>query len=343
MHQNSPLLPLDKCIILLSYINERNPTLFMDIIQTLSSHNSEIILNRLKEKPLYNKEEVRSVLEEYNDIVVDHTQVFPNESFKTQIQSNLSADSHQLNTGDISHSFLGRLSIDSILTLINVEPVFFTGLLCHMLPRNEFAKLLLHIPEDTAKDGFSYYTKIMPANSTLLIELTDYYFENLSQIDQKKESTPDKRSKDIAQIVELLPNSNNAIINSIVPSDIRDLVEESLLSIDDLARYSPKDQQVILSSFESSETLAKILSLLPEELCSTLINTCLTSRQMEIVSEELEIIKNIPLSEDNKTHFANQLIQQIRTLERNQKINELSSELPTSNLFKSEDPDKNAA
>ena len=92
MHQNSPLLPLDKCIILLSYINERNPTLFMDIIQTLSSHNSEIILNRLKEKPLYNKEEVRSVLEEYNDIVVDHTQVFPNESFKTQIQSNLSAD-----------------------------------------------------------------------------------------------------------------------------------------------------------------------------------------------------------------------------------------------------------
>ena len=64
---------------------------------------------------------------------------------------------------------------------------------------------------------------------------------------------------------------------------------------------------------------------------------------MEIVSEELEIIKNTPLSEDNKTHFANQLIQQIRTLERNQKIKELSSELPTSNLFKSEESDKNAA
>ena len=67
MHKNK-LTALDKCIVLLSYVNDRNPGLFIQIIESVPKHHSQEILTRLKERPLYGKDEVQDVLEEFNDL-----------------------------------------------------------------------------------------------------------------------------------------------------------------------------------------------------------------------------------------------------------------------------------
>lgn len=88
--QKNNLSSLDKCIILLSYVNDKNPSLFVKIIESIPKHHSQEILTRLKEaRPIYDKEEVHQVLEEYNDLTVEKTMLFPNESFKDHLQKKL--------------------------------------------------------------------------------------------------------------------------------------------------------------------------------------------------------------------------------------------------------------
>ena len=249
--------------------------------------------------------------------------LFPTDSFKEHLQSKLSSPAIEPSVNVSQFSFLDSISKDTLIALINQEPAYFTGLLCHMLPKDEFASLLSSIPESVAQNGLSYYTKINPTNASFMHELTEYYIERAQQMDQKISSQQANRSKDIAQILELLPNSNKDSLKSIIPADISwSLIEDSLLNINDLTHYSPKEQQIILSALPTNQALAELLSILPSSLCNQLVTQCLTTRQADIVTEELAILKN-PLSEETIKKISNDFIQLIRKLERDQKISEL--------------------
>ena len=326
MHKNK-LTSLDKCIILLSYVNDRNPGLFIQIIESVPKHHSQEILTRLKERPLYEKDEVQDVLEEFNDLAVEKTMLFPNESFKDHLQKKLfDGDSETRPTSQHKLSFLDSISIDSLIELVHHEPSYFIGLLCHMMSKEEFAEILSKIPNSLAKDGLMYYTKISISTPAFLSELTQFYIDRIQKMDLNPSQSTNMHSKDIAQILELLPDSNKDALKSIVPSDISwNVIEDNLLSIEDIQFYPPKEQQIILSSIESSEELGRTLSIIPSHIRIQLMKDCLTTRQFDILSEEIEQLKSNPLSKKDTTDISNTFIKRIRQLQSNGTIPEIDT------------------
>tara|TARA_A100001015_G_scaffold316268_1_gene430099 strand:+ start:1129 stop:2127 length:999 start_codon:yes stop_codon:yes gene_type:complete len=326
MHKNK-LTSLDKCIVLLSYINDRNPSLFTTIIEQIPNHHSQEILGRLKECPLYEKDQVQTVLEEYHDLTVEKTMLFPNESFKEHLQqkqSEKNKDNRVLSQQ--KRSFLDSASIDALIELIPNEPDYFVGLLCHMMGKEEFAEILSKIPNDLAKKGLMYYTKINIDNPSFLNELSQFYFEKIQKLKLRPKKTNIKQSKDIAEILELLPNSNKNTLKSIIPADISwNIIEDNLLDIEDIQYYPAKFQQVILSSIKSSETLARILSIIPSYIRIQLMKDCLTSRQFNIISEEIDQLKSNPLSEKDTIDISNNFIKQLRKLQSDQIIPDIQT------------------
>ena len=316
--QKNNLSSLDKCIILLSYVNDKNPPLFVKIIESNPRN-----FTRLKEElPIYNKEEVHQVLEEYNDLTVEKTMLFPNESFKDHLQKKLfDVDCEKPMSNHQKSAFLETISIQSILKMVNQEPNYFIGLLCHMMTNEEFAQLLSQIPHEQAKNGLRYYTKMSISNLDFLSELTEFYIDRIQKSDVKTHKTTDSQTQDLAHILELLPDANKEAMKAIIPPDISwNIIEKNLLSVEDIQFYPPKDQHLILSSIRSSEELAKTLSIIPSHIRIKLMKECLTPRQFNIVSEEIELLKANPLSEKDIAMISNAFIKHMRKLQHQNMI-----------------------
>ncbi len=325
--QKNKLTALDKCIVLLSYINDRNPALFAQILESLPNHHSQEILTRLKECPLYERNEVEHVLQEYNDLTVEKTMLFPNESFKEHLQRKLSTELNDVRvTNPAKRNFLDIISTDVLAEFISYEPRYFVGLLCHIMNKEEFAELLSKIPSDIAKTGLSFYTKITISNPTFLNELTNFYIDRIQKMNLKAQKSNRTYSKDIAEILELLPDANKDTLKSIIPADISwHVIEGNLLSVDDIQYYPPKEQQIILSSIESSSELAKILSIIPSHIRTQLMRDCLTTRQFNIISEEIEQLKSTPFSAKDIANISNGFVQHLRKLQSNGFIAEIDT------------------
>ncbi len=325
MHKNK-FTALDKCIVLLSYINDRNPELYVKIIESLPSHYSQEILNRLKDCPLYDRLEVEKVLEEYHDLTVEKTVLFPKESFKEHLQRKQS-DTHEDTPFDFhqKRSFLDSVSMDSLVEIINHEPVFFVGLLCHMMSKEEYAILLSKLPDNLAKIGLNYYTKIRISNPAFLSELSQFYIDRIQKTDIKPQKSNQYYSKDIAEILELFPNSNKDNLRSIIPADISwNVIEDALMTIDDIEFYPEKFQQLIFSTIQSSQEIAQVLSVIQHRIRTNLMKACFTTRQLNIISEEIEHLKSNPLSNQEMIDISNRFIKHIRSLQKNGTIPEIT-------------------
>ena len=186
-----------------------------------------------------------------------------------------------------------------------------------MMTNEEFAQLLSQIPHEQAKNGLSYYTKMSISNLGFLSELTEFYIERIQKSDAKMNKTTASQTQDIAHILELIPDANKEAMKAIIPSDISwNIIEKNLLSVEDIQFYPAKDQQLILSSIRSSEELAKTLSIIPSHIRIKLMKECLTPRQFNIVSEEIELLKANPISEKDISVISNSFIKHMRNLQQ---------------------------
>ena len=130
MTKNNNITSLEKFIILLTFVNEHNPGLFGQIIAGLPRKFSQDILNQLKiKRPLYSKDEVSAVLNEYNDLAIEKTMLFPNESFKDHLQQKLADIAPSIK--EPSHSNHEKAyNLTELRALLKNEPDYFSGLLC---------------------------------------------------------------------------------------------------------------------------------------------------------------------------------------------------------------------
>lgn len=114
--------------------------------------------------------------------------------------------------------------------MVNQEPNYFIGLLCHMMTNDEFAQLLSQVPHEQARNGLRYYIKISISNSGFLSELTQFYIDRIQKSDANSNKTTDSKTQDLAQILELLPDANKDAMKAIIPSDISwSLIEKKLI------------------------------------------------------------------------------------------------------------------
>ncbi|MGC6367093.1 MAG: FliG C-terminal domain-containing protein [Candidatus Marinamargulisbacteria bacterium] len=314
MTKNNNLSSLDKCIILLTFVNEHNPGLFGQIIAGLPRKFSQDILNQLKiKRPLYSKDEVSAVLNEYNDLAIEKTMLFPNESFKDHLQQKLADIAPSIK--EPSHSNHEKTyNLTELRALLKNEPDYFSGLLCHLIPTTEFSKLMGMIPKETAQRSLAYFTKINIRSQQFKSELAEFIHEKTNQDGVSYQET-DQQTKELAQLIELMPESEKHSMKTIIPASIAwHVIEDQLLNVDSIQKFSSNDQQIILSTLPSNQALADSLCVIPSHIRTELMKQCLTTRQHDIILEELDRISTSPYTESEMNEIRQSFIKHMRQL-----------------------------
>ena len=107
------------------------------------------------------------------------------------------------------------------------------------------------IPKETAQRTLAYYTKINIRSQQFKSELADFIHEKTNRdglISQER----NQQTKELAELFELMPDSEKQSMKTIIPASIAwDVIEDQLLNVDSIQKFSSNDQQVILSTLPS--------------------------------------------------------------------------------------------
>ena len=310
---------LDKCIILLSYISEKNAGLFKSILSSLPSQYAEEIIQRLSNGPSFSKQDLTTVLSEINDICIQGTQVIPTQLLQKECETKLSTP-NQIQSGPSATN--RHLSSRALVNLIRTEPEYFIGLLYYFLPKEGFAKQLSELSKKDVQIGLNYIQKITPPNPSFLNELWGFYQHHINDTSHHECNDETHSSQTIAEILELMPGTQQNEFKEIIPASISwSVIESQLLTANDIQSLPADHQHKVLNQFGTPSELAEVLSIMNETVQSNLLKTCITSRQRNLIQDDLIRLKNNPLSQVTKDQVSSKVIQAIR-----QTINQQSAQ-----------------